>query len=137
MSEQHNNLSPADRELEAALKSLAPAAALGIDAIAAAFVAGQRAKRREIFAWRCATAATLFVVGALLATLTSTLHSPGGQFSEHGTGSLAAYREPVAAPYTAPQQSVLILNETVRQRGIEGLPAPRFPTAQLNPTDLF
>jgi hypothetical protein len=141
MPQQDDNLSPADRELEAALMSLVPAAALGIDAIAAAFAAGQRSTRRQVFAWRCATAATMFAAVALWATWS--VQTFRDQFPEQSSRSSIAYHAaptPAPAPTytTAAQQSVLILNQAVRERGIDGLPAPQLPAARVDaPMDLF
>ena len=59
MSDQ-DELNPAERELEAALKSLTPRAAR-LDPVAAAYSAGQRSARREVRGWRVATAAMALV----------------------------------------------------------------------------
>src|SRR5688572_10223984 len=79
MREQHGNenLTPAERELEAALTSLTPAAAQ-IDPVAAAFDAGGRAARRQVRVWRSATAAMLLIaVGGWLMPLGRAPHHPG------------------------------------------------------------
>ena len=55
-----DELSPEDREMEAALRSLAPASA-EIDPVAAAFEGGRRSARRQLRLWQSA-AITLLVV---------------------------------------------------------------------------
>ena len=53
-------LDPPERELELALRSLAPAVAR-IDPVSAAFEAGRRSSRRQVRLWQSAVAALLLV----------------------------------------------------------------------------
>src|SRR5438477_10615615 len=56
-------LTPAQRELESALKSLAPAMAR-VDPVAAAFIAGRRSSQFQVHVWRAA-AAIILLIGAV------------------------------------------------------------------------
>ena len=121
MSDQ-DELNPAERELEAALKSLTPTATR-LDPVAAAYCAGQRSARREVRRWRVATAAV-----ALLGAGTWLL--PMGQnFSGEKqvlipvTAALSPEMRPV------PDQSMIVLRKVVWEKGVDGLtPVQLAPT---------
>jgi hypothetical protein len=116
MSEQ-DGLNPAERELEEALKSLAPAAAR-IDPVSAAFEAGRRSVRTQLHVWRMATAAALMIgAGSWLI--------PIGAGIENRTPVVAVAATPMA-PALAPQ-SVFVLQAAMREHGVAGLPATRLP----------
>jgi hypothetical protein len=120
MSDQ-NELNPAERELEAALRSLTPTASR-LDPIAAAYCAGQRSARGEVRRWRVATAAAV-LLGA------GTWLLPVGQnlFADKQV------RVPVMAVISPdmrpPDQSMIVLRKIVWEKGVDGL-AP----VQLAPT---
>jgi hypothetical protein len=127
MSEQ-DGLNPAERELEEALKSIAPAAAR-IDTIGAAFEAGRRSVRSQLQLWRAATAAALLIgVGSWFVPLGSGFR-PGAPVIAQRPASFA---HPLAA------QSVLMLQAAVREHGLAGLPPTRLPVVGSGrPSDLL
>ena len=124
MSDQ-DELNPAERELEAALKSLTPRPAR-LDPVAAAYSAGQRSARREVRRWRVATAA-MAILGA------GTWLLPVGQ-------NLLAEKQvhvPVVVAVSTemrpvPEQSMVMLRKAVWEKGVDGL-----PPVQLAPTKVI
>ena len=124
MSEQ-DELNPADRELEAALKSLTPRATR-LDPVAAAYSAGQRSARGEVRRWRAA-AAVIALLGA------GTWLFPLGQSF---WGEERAYVPAIAtvSPEMRPvsEQSMVMLQKAVWEKGVDGL-AP----VQLGPTKVI
>jgi hypothetical protein len=137
-------LTPAERELQAALAGLAPARADRVDPLAAAFAAGRTASRREARTWRSA-AAVMLVIGAggwLTAAATrSAAHTPtrpdGSMLvvkSEHP----AAPQHP-QRPEPAPAQSWLMLRGAALDTGLERLPAspPTPATQMMRPADVL
>jgi hypothetical protein len=124
MSDQ-DELNPAERELEAALKALAPKT-MRLDPVAAAYSAGQRSARGEVRRWRMATAAV-----ALLGAGTWLL--PVGQYWTHRIDvgvPVAAVMLPEIQPVSA--QSMVMLQKAVWEKGVDGL-AP----VQLAPTKVL
>lgn len=125
--QDENGLTPAQRELERALRSTRPAGGR-VDAMAAAFDAGRASARRQVRFWQAGT--TL----ALLIAVTPYL-IPAGRAPSVGTESglmLADRTERVTA--TAPpvsEESVLVLQESVSRLGLDGLPAHRLPPARV------
>ena len=116
MSDQ-DELNPAERELEAALKSLTPRAAR-LDPVAAAYSAGQLSARR----WRVATAAMALVgIAAWL--------PPAGKYwtirQEVGVPVVVAV-SPEMRPVS--EQSMVMLQKAMWEKGVDGLapvqPAP-------------
>jgi hypothetical protein len=124
--QEPNGLSPAQRELEEALRTLAPSPA-SMDAVAAAFTAGRHSARRQVRAWQ--TAAVLLVAigtGAWLLPYRSTGESQPG----NNAGSITVVHAlPGTAP-PAPAQSLLMLQRTMWQLGVDGLPATQLPPAE-------
>jgi hypothetical protein len=119
------NLTPAQRELEQELRTLA-ARPGQIDAIAAAFVAGQRSQMRNVRIWRSAA-------GLLLLIAAGSFLLPAGRTDKIvPTGP----RAPIAVNSTLPpapqvsNQSLLILQETISRRGVDALPESRLPTVR-------
>jgi hypothetical protein len=113
MSDQ-DELNPAERELEASLKSLTPRATR-LDPVAAAYSAGQRSARREVRHWRVATAA-MALIGA------------GSWLMPAGLSLLAERRMRVAETVATapelrpvPEQSMAMLRKTVWEKGVDGL----------------
>jgi hypothetical protein len=138
-------LTPAERELEAALAGLAPARADRVDPLAAAFTAGRTASRREARAWRSA-AAVMLVIGAggwlTAAAMRSGAHPPtrpdGSMLlvkSEHP----AAPQQHAKRPEPAPAQSWLMLRGAALDSGLERLPpSPPAPATQMmRPADVL
>jgi len=68
--EPENDLTPADRELEGALRGLRLGAA-GIDPLAVAFAAGAASARRSLFMWRSAAAVLVVALGVSLVARTT------------------------------------------------------------------
>ena len=121
MSDQ-DELNPADRELEAALKSLTPRATR-LDPVAAAYSAGQRSARSEVRRWRAVAAAAILVgAGTWLVPATQNWVD-GGQ--RQYPALLAA--TPEIPP--VPEQSMAMLRKTVWEKGVDGL-----TPVQLSPT---
>jgi hypothetical protein len=123
-----DGLNPAERELEAALKSLAPAAT-HIDPIAAAFEAGQRSCRRQMRVWQAAAA-------ALLLAGTGLWFVPAGQQTgaapSGASASSIAERVELIHPDSAPakplgDQSLMMLQAAVAARGLDALPEVQLP----------
>ena len=136
--EENDDLTPADRELEAALKSLAPSRTTGIDPVAAAFAAGSRATRRQLHFWQATAAAVLLIaIGSWVIPLGRDGHRPSSVIA---TAPLSM--PPDIAVATAqsppPSHSLIMLEEAVRANGVDGLPATELPTVQnLRVSDLF
>lgn len=113
MSDQ-NELNPADRELEAALKSLTPIATR-LDPVSAAYEAGRRSVHRQLRIWRAATAALMLV--------------SAGMWLLPRQQNLVATHQPVlptvaiASPTLAhvDAQSMAMLRKTISEKGVEGL----------------
>jgi hypothetical protein len=115
-------LNPAERELEGALKSLAPRAAR-LNPVAAAYSAGQLSARREVQRWRVAT-----VGMALLGAVTWLLPVGQSLLGEKQVGgpvavAVSAERRPVS------EQSMVMLQKAVWEKGVDGLiPVQLAPT---------
>jgi hypothetical protein len=122
----------ANRELEVALGSLAPAPGR-VDPVAAAFAAGRNAGRRDLLAWRAA--ACIALVGAALSWL-----APAGRNQTADRRDAPGPTQPpliVVAErplprvgdvdHPLPVQSVLAMRRTVSEGGLQGVPAPRPP----------
>jgi hypothetical protein len=127
-----DEMTPADQDLEAALRDLAPAGAGSsrIDPIAAAFDAGARSQRGRVRHWRIIAGLMLVIgVGSWLIPAGS-MRSPsrgGGQ-----SGSMAFVPQSVsesskAAPLRLSDQSLLALEHVVRKQGVGGLRPARLP----------
>jgi hypothetical protein len=120
MSEQ-DGLNPAERELEGALRRLAPAAAR-IDPVAAAFEAGRRSTRGRVRLWQSIAAAMVIVtVGTWLIPLRTI--KLGGRLEVASTPTAEGF--PAARPPS--DQSLLMLRQAVWERGVDGLPAVALP----------
>jgi hypothetical protein len=115
---EQDGLNPAERELEEALRSLAPVAAR-IDSVSAAFEAGRRSTRRQVHLWRAATAAALLIgVGSWLI--------PIGPSYETSVQIVDSGATPLVQPLAA--QSVTMLQAAYRNEGLAGLPPTQLPT---------
>ena len=127
--EDEPDLTPADRELEAALRGLRPASA-GVDAVAIAYAAGAASARRALFRWRAVAAGLALALGA---SIVVTAVQPR---ASEPTIAQAPEREPLqaVAAATYPPESVgaaayLRLRDNVLDRGLDALtsPAPSSP----------
>lgn len=116
--QNEDGLSPAERDLESALRSLAPAAAR-IDAVSAAFEAGRRSSRRQLWLWQSAAAALLLVSVSTWMTLAVGYESPP---AVPGHVAVVAY-----PPRPLPEQSVAMLQRAVREGGFLNLPPTPLP----------
>src|SRR4051794_8269706 len=103
---------------EQSLRGMSPAA-VRLDPIAAAFAAGQGSMRRRLRLWQStAAAAAILLLGA-------------GSWSIHVQRNVPIAPSTVlaVAPLTSPpsatlsEQSLIMLQQSVREKGIEGLPA--------------
>ena len=119
-----DELNSADRELEAALKSLAPAAAR-IDPVAAAFAAGQRSGRRQLRVWQAAAAA-LLLVGAG-AWLVPAAHQPA---SPRGVPDSAVALHDAIPTRVTTDQSLILLRAAVAEHGLDALPRVELPATE-------
>src|SRR5262245_61787134 len=113
MSDQ-DELNPADRELEAALKSLTPRATR-LDPVAAAYSAGQRSARSEVRRWRSVAAVAILVgAGTWLSPVTQNWLD-GGQRQYPELLATTPDIRPVS------EQSMAMLRKTVWEKGVDGL----------------
>ena len=153
--EQQDDLTPADRELEAALKSLSPSRATRIDPVAAAFAAGARSARRQLRFWQSAAAAVFLLAagtwlvpfhraadarGPTVATTPPMLTTPPRPVDS--IPATIATAPPTAVPVASPAEtsghSLFVLERAVRENGLAGLPPTDLPSIQnLRPADLF
>jgi hypothetical protein len=122
--QEPNGLNDEQRELESALGSLLPAAAR-IDPIAAAFTAGRRSSGRQLRIWRCAAALILMI--ALGSRLIPTGRNSSATPSVRMDTTFAVHTPPEPP---APQ-SVQVLQETIREKGLDGLPSGNVPSVQI------
>jgi hypothetical protein len=115
-----DNLNPADRELEDALRSLSPMTSR-VDPIAAAFAAGLKSARHKIHVWRSVAAiVTIALIGSW--TIPPQHHSmPANQFVEMPTSN------PPQVVTAVDARSVMVLQEAVRDRGMGALPKAEVP----------
>ena len=123
--QESNELNAAERELEAVLKTMRPAAAR-IDPVLAAFSAGQRSARRQVRLWQSAAAFFLMMgVGGWLLNVSTT------QVVDRPFDPTIAIVAPSAAMQTVPDQSVARLRQAMRDHGINGLPEVHVPAVQV------
>ena len=113
MSDQ-DELNPAERELEATLKSLTPRATR-LDPVTAAYKAGQRSAHREVQGWRMATAvAAIFGAGTWLLPVGQNLLA-----EKPVRGPIAVAMSPELRPVS--EQSMVMLQKAVWEKGVDGL----------------
>jgi hypothetical protein len=130
--DEPRGLNPAQREVEGALRSLAPASAR-VDPVAAAFDAGRRSTARQVQLWQSATV-VLLLVGAGSWFIPAGRRGAGLPTPEV-PGSVAVIPAHLPAAQAAPVQplpdeSLLMLQQLVRDKGVDGLPAPRLPAVR-------
>jgi hypothetical protein len=130
MQNEPTDLTPAQRELERALRSL-PAAHAPLDPVAAAFTAGRRSAERPLRLWRSAAALLLLTTIAPHALRTPP-STPG-----RGEGGYATVAPPrilqVATPATPSPHSLLMLQKSLHEHGIDGLPPSHLPAVRPTP----
>lgn len=128
---EQDGLNPADQELEAALRSLAPAAAR-IDPVAAAFAAGQLAMRRQLRRWQAATAAMVLIsAGAWLVPVQRE------RLAAIYVGAGAPLADAASAAQPRSDQSLFMLRQAVWEKGVDGLPAVQLLPATSKSGDAF
>jgi hypothetical protein len=130
MSDQ-DELNPAERELEAALRSLTPTATR-LDPISAAYSAGRRSARSEVRRWRFATAAVaLLGAGTWLLPVGQNL-SGEKQVHVPVIAALSPEMRPV------PDQSMIVLRKIVWEKGVDGLAPVRLaPTKTMHINEII
>jgi hypothetical protein len=112
---EQDGLDGADREFEAALRSLSPTAS-HIDPIAAAFSAGWQSARRQVRIWQYAAVALLMLSTGLYLIPRSAVEDARAT----RVTSISLTSEP--APVRPSQQSLLMLQAVVRDRGVDAMP---------------
>jgi hypothetical protein len=122
--QEQDGLTPGERELERAMKSLSPSAP-GIDPITAAFTAGQRSTQKHIHVWRAA-AALMLVIGAA-SWLMPARHAAVVQPHEFSETNVAIQ----FPPQPPAPQSLQALQQVVNEKGLDALPAANIPTVHL------
>ena len=131
--QEQDGLNMERRNLELALRSVAPGA-VRVDPVSAAFAAGQASGRRQAKFWRAA-------VAILLATgIAIRLLSPGRTAIEtsHDVPAPVVIIEQESPHASLPDESVLMLQRAINDRGAEGLPAPRLcPVQTLHAGDVL
>lgn len=125
--QEQNGLNPDQRELESALRSLVPAARR-IDPIAAAFAAGRGSGRRQLHLWQ-AGAVLMLLIGAG-SWLAPARHGAVVQSHDLPEPTVALRPPPPPAEPLA-AESLQALQETVREKGLDGLPAANIPTVHI------
>jgi hypothetical protein len=130
--QEQNGLTPAEQELELAMKSLSPTAAR-IDPITAAFAAGRRSAQRPMHLWRASAVLMLLLsAGSWFAPARRNAPVRPREFSEPAVAIQASPAEPLAA------ESMQLLEQTVREKGLDGLPAANIPAVhEVNADDIF
>ena len=132
--QDNDALSGAQRELELALRSVPPSSSR-LDPIAAAFNAGRRSVRGSVHRWRSAAALALLIGAA--SWLAPARHSATTAPPE-SSGFMLAVQPPPSVPRPLSDQSVLALQEVVRKKGMDDLPAPHLPAVKIvRAEDLF
>jgi hypothetical protein len=122
--QEPNGMSDEQLELESALRSLSPAAAK-IDSIIAAFTAGRRSSRRQLHLWRSAAVLILLVAGGSRLIPSGRISAVPPSVRADGTVAVQTMPEPPAP------QSVQVLQETIREKGLDALPSANVPNVQI------
>ena len=132
MQDEHA-LTPAQRELELALKSVPPTAAR-VDSVAAAFSAGRRSARRRERLWQ--SAAVVLLLAAAGSWLAPAWHM--ADLPSDRSGVMLTDAHPQSPVRSLSDQSLLILQAAVREKGVDGLPAIDVPPVyNVQPTGTF
>jgi hypothetical protein len=127
-----DNLNPADREFEDALRSLSPKTAR-VDPIAAAFRAGERSARRTTRVWQ--SLAAIVVLALVGSWLIPSFDRP--RTAPHFLVQLQSPDSAAVVP-AVDAHSVLAMQEAIRDRGLSGLPRAEIPTVRaFDAEDMF
>jgi hypothetical protein len=118
---ERDNLTGGERELEAALRQLAPAragAGTGLDPVACAFEAGRQVAARRATAWQ-ATSVVVFAVALAVVIL-----NPLSIRSPSNVAPLVARLEPARPPsqQALSTLSVIRLRDVALERGLDAMP---------------
>ena len=127
-----DNLNPADREFEDALRSLSPKTAR-IDPVAAAFCAGERSARRTTRRWQA-------VAAVMVLALVSSWLIPSFDRATTSPHLVVQLQSPDSAAVVpaVDAHSVLAMQEAIRDRGLSGLPRAEIPTVRaFDAEDIF
>jgi len=136
-----DDLTAADRELESALKSLAPTRASNVSPIDAAYAAGSRAGRGRFRLWQSAAAAMLLVaIGGWVPLFSNRASTPSptviATTPPPPPPIIIASTSPAAVPPVG--HNLLTIQDAVRERGADGLPTTELPTIRnLRVADFF
>lgn len=117
-NEMDRSLTGAQRELESALRSLAPSATSRLDPVAAAFDAGRRDGAGRMRVWRGASLAAMVALCAVLLRSTPAIRNPESTINVQPI-ALAPRDEPLS------DQSMLRLRDAVLDGGTAALPPGR------------
>ena len=128
-----DGLSPAEREVEAALRGLRPVDA-GLDPLVIAYRAGAARRERSLWIWRAAAAVFAIALGAVV------LSGSRQNDSNLSRGTLAVDPQPRGTPstllVTVPPTRISPSYERLRDRVLEhGLDALSIPAATRDATD--
>jgi hypothetical protein len=115
--QDQNDLTEEQREIEQELQSLA-ARPGRMDPVAAAFAAGRRSTAKNLNAWRGAACGLLLI--AIASWMVPTAHNTGGP-QKFEPSTVVIHSQPPSAPPMS-DQSLLILQQTATQRGVDALP---------------
>jgi hypothetical protein len=126
-----DNLNPADRELEEALRSLSPTSAR-VDPITAAFAAGTKSAQRKTRVWQSLAAiVTVALIGSWL------IPSPHHSMQEIQLVQMPISNPPRVVP-AMDAHTVMAMREAVRDRGISALPKTELPAIRpFDAKDMF
>lgn len=122
--QEEPGLTPAQRELESALKSVSPAAGR-VDPLAAAFSAGRHSARRQARFWQ--SAALLLLAAGAGSWLAPAWHG-GVQRGQDlpGMALVVRHESPRVPPVS--DQSLLVLQAAISRKGADALPVTHLPS---------
>jgi hypothetical protein len=129
--QEPDGLNTTQRELELALRSVAPTA-VRVDPVSAAFAAGKASGRRQVWFWR--TASVLILAGGIGVRLI-----PGRDVvpSDRSGPIVVVQRGAPEAPAFG-DQSVMMLQRAMDRHGADGLPAAQLcPVQTLHAGDVL
>ena len=122
---QNNDLTPGQRQLESALKSVAPTS-VRVDRVAAAYAAGRRSARRQARFWQLAAA--LLLLATSVSWLAPARHAVDLATNHSASSPVEARQPSPVRPFS--NQSLFVLQAAVRSKGIDALPPTDVPAVQ-------
>ena len=122
----NNDLTPAQHQLESALKSVAPTS-VRVDAVAAAYAAGRLSARRRARLWQLAAA--LLFCATSVNWLARSRHTVDPATNNFGSSLLEARQPSPVRPLS--KQSLFVLQAAVQAKGMDALPPTAVPAVQL------